>query len=686
DNFQGSEKLDYNQYWATIAAAGVYNVSFTTTGNTAATMYNFSGMGFVYTVDQYNAATGAETPTNEIGVPYNKLNTKSGNKGTIQLELTASGNISRSTQFFGICAESDCSVTINLERTGDAEEPPEIETTYVEAPQNLEKYTAQSGTLTLMTIDGSLAYVLGDDGYYHVGSKTGPVLLVNLTKTLSRVGECSIIDLGTSGGGNPYWATGYIFPIYEGNTLTARYDYSEFLKAYADKVNSDGVYPVDEAVFTFLQRLAAKGQMKETQSAGEYALLLPCQYYMPADGMDATGAGSQTDPFILIGTTNKIDLSGISDNAYAQFTATTAGIYTFAVSGCTIAVDGNKSGFNIDNALHICLAENERVTFTVEGTGNASITVGNATAALIEPFFGDDSGEDGVEPSKGLTESNAIQLTSNGYSAFVVDKEINPDGVWVYVQPLVLGSIDYSFAIKSPLAQIVYNGKVYQYGDTLELTCTSGTKYAFLLTAKDGSNNVVNGIYALEWTVVEKQISGSGEMKLGNNSVTLSASESNDGVEYTFTSEEGGQFIITTDSEDAFIFDGDSIDYVYGTDSYQFTLEAGETFTFYCAGPYNTAVSYNVIIEPYTATGDAAFDDNGGTKHIVVHESDFDGIEFMFVSTNGGTYTISVANNANAIIMTDAESNGKGGMATVINTAAGTCSYEFTLEAGGYIT
>ena len=43
--------------------------------------------------------------------------------------------------------------------------------------------------------------------------------------------------------------------------MVAVYDYSEFLKAYAAKTNSDGVYPVDEDLYNFLQLLAAKGQM-----------------------------------------------------------------------------------------------------------------------------------------------------------------------------------------------------------------------------------------------------------------------------------------------------------------------------------------------------------------------------------------------------------------------------------------
>lgn len=657
-----NEKVNYNQIWGTKAAAGLYNVSFTTASNTEVTMYNFQN---TFSFD-------------EDGIPVYKNKQISGKKGTIPLELTVSGYRSRETQNFGIYAATDCTVTVKVERIGDAEEPPEIPTTKAEAPQNLDKYGAQSGTLTLMTIDGSLAFVPGNDGYYHVGSETGPQLLVNLTKTLARVGELSIMDLADPEKNEDLFATGHVFSKYENGKLVAVYDYSEFLKAYAAKTNSDGVYPVDEDLYDFLQLLAAKGQM--LTHAGEYTWLVPCQYYMPTDGIISTGAGTQEDPFILLGATNKFDLSTVSGTAYAQFTATTSGVYTFSASNCTVSVNGTKTGFyNEDSLLHVCLGENEKVAFSIEGEGNASVTVGNATSNSVEALFGSET------EAEGMTEDSAIQLISTGYTAYTVNNSVN-DGVWVYVQPMINGNIDYTFEVKgSPYAQFVYNGTTYKSGDKFSLTCFGGRKYAFFLTAKNGGN-IIDGVYALDWQVTEQEPSEpGGEMQLGTNYVNLSASDSSIGVEYTFTSDEGGTFVMTTDSDDAYIFDGVATDYVNGKGSYKFTLEAGGTFTFYCAGPFDLAVSYNVIIEPFEISGDEAFTDNGGTKHIVLDSSNCgNGIIFTFLSTTGGTYTISVPAGSVAMVNIDIESDRD--KRSVINTSANLYSSEFTLQAGEYIT
>lgn len=156
-------------------------------------------------------------------------------------------------------------------------------------------------------------------------------------------------------------------------------------------------------------------------------------------------------------------------------------------------------------------------------------------------------------------------------------------------------------------------------------------------------------------------------------------------MEYLFTSDEGGTFVITTDSDDAYIFDGIATEYVNGKGSYKFTLEAGGTFTFYCAGPFDLAVSYNVIIEPFEISGDEAFTDNGGTKHIVLDSSNCgNGIIFTFLSTTGGTYTISVPAGSVAMVNIDIESDRD--KRSVINTSANLYSSEFTLQAGEYIT
>ena len=659
-----SAQVYYNQLWGTKAAAGVYTVTVTSSSNTAVNLYSFNGSGYIVTDDN--------------GIPTNKIQSPAASKTvSITLELTVYGNQSRATQYFGLYAASDCNVTITVSRDGDAEEPPEVSVTKIPVPANITKYSEQNGNLTLMTTNGTIKAVKGDDGYYHVGTKTGPQLLVTLTKALPRVGELSIKDLGDSGK-NDLSATAYVFSEYnENNILTASYDYTDLVNAYIGNVNSDGVYPVNDGLYDFLQLFAAAGQM---QAQGEYSWLAPCQYYAPAEGMDVTGAGTEADPYILLTTTNKLVLNG--SEAYAKFTAIESGVYTFKTGGCTLSVNGTTDKFYDDDMLvHVILAENESVVFTTEGTGNTTVTVENVTAnqySIIEAVFGD------ATDAKGMSASSAIQLNKTGYNVYKVDKNVN-DGVWVCVKPMIAGnSIDYTFKIKgSSIAQIEYDGEIYKQGEVLNLTCQVGTTYYFKLTAKNGEE-VVDGVYAIEWETPKTESSGGGAMNLGKNEVYISASDAFNGIECTFTSEEGGSYIIKADSEDAYIFGSNDNSFeINGTEPYQFTLEAGGTLTFYCAGPIDTAVGYNVIIQTNEITGDPAFNDEGGVKHVTLTEDN--GVDFIFMSTTGGTYTISVPTNAEAIINNNSASQGAMAPA-VINTAASKYSYEFTLEAGGYIS
>ena len=477
---QGSEYADFNQYWNTIAAAGVYKIAFTS--STPVTMYNFYSNGGYVSAD-------------DNGIPY-PIESVDGTTGFITLELTAYGYYSRASKYFGIYSESDCTVTVSVERTGDAEEPEQVTPTIVQAPADLGQFGEQSGTLTLMSVDGSLKTVLGSDGYYHVGSKTGPVLLLQLNNALPRVSTAAISKLPEqkpTENDKPLGDAALTFSIYEDEKLTGIFNYANVIAAYSAKANADGVYGVDETLYNFLQHYATQGQMTESQSAGEYAWLLPCQFYLPEGGMVANGTGTQQDPYALLTTKNILNLSGTQ--AYAQFTANTSGIYTFAYTGCTVTVSGEKNSFVDGGLLHVCLAANETVTFTVSGSGEATITVTNLTETEGNVIA---EAVDADEESKGMNESNSIRILV-GYNAYVVDSSI-ADGVWVNVTPFSTGTC--TLVVKgSSNVKLEYGGHTYGEGETLTIEATGGQKYSLYLTAKDNDGNVVNGVYAIEWNV-----------------------------------------------------------------------------------------------------------------------------------------------------------------------------------------
>ncbi|MDE7453784.1 MAG: Ig-like domain-containing protein [Clostridia bacterium] len=486
---QGSEQVDYNQKWATKAAAGVYEISYTTTS--AVTMYQFNG---------------AYVLADEDGIPlYPTETTESGTTGTITVELTEYGNYARATQYFGLKAEDNCDVTITVKRVGEATEPAPVVTTKVTPPANLTKYANQTGTLTLVPSDGSYEIVKGSDGYYHVNGADGPVLHINLNAPIPRVSELSIIDMGLKYY-NPEGYTGAnSFSEYEDGILKATYDYSDFIKAYVEKeldakgtptgeyvtnlTNDDGVYPVDDALWQYLHLSA--GRAIESAAAGENAWLLPCQYYMPEGGMTAPGDGSEANPYIFGEGLSNLNLSG--DNNKATFTAAENGVYTFESDGCTLALrasDQTNSFEGEGGLLHVLLKSNEKLHFTVSGSGTATVKVTNVTENQVEAVSGDET------DTKGTNESNAIQLSVVGYTVFTVDKNAS-DGVYVYVQPPIFegSTMNYEFEIKSSDGQIVYNNTTYGNGQTLSIAYT-GEKITLLLTAN------ANGVYAIEWRVV----------------------------------------------------------------------------------------------------------------------------------------------------------------------------------------
>lgn len=98
-------------------------------------------------------------------------------------------------------------------------------------------------------------------------------------------------------------------------------------------------------------------------------------------------------------------------------------------------------------------------------------------------------------------------------------------------------------------------------------------------------------------------------LKEGTNSINLTSAEAFDGKEYTFTSENGGTYTISSvDDDDELVlimdescdFDnplvGSDVDGVY-TASHTFSLEAGESITFVMAYLWSDkAYSYNVVI------------------------------------------------------------------------------------------
>lgn len=110
-------------------------------------------------------------------------------------------------------------------------------------PQN---YQFPGGELTYVNVSGSTAdyeIVLGSDGFYHLGSATGPVVYLNLGTNAPYISLAKILE------------TSPIRKIFnDGNGSVRKVDYTQCVTNYADCVDcSTGVYPLTEDLKTVLQ-------------------------------------------------------------------------------------------------------------------------------------------------------------------------------------------------------------------------------------------------------------------------------------------------------------------------------------------------------------------------------------------------------------------------------------------------
>lgn len=148
----------------------------------------------------------------------------------------------------GICTE-DASVGECVLRV---EYVSERETTESDVPwtdlmpeRELEQYVLGPGTVTDFAVDGAkIELVFSEkDGYYHVGSEDGPVVLVNLNN------NSQYMDALTTVCGNMRLGV-YVYD--EDGKLLSKDSYNELIWAYNEK-SDGGYYPLDDTLLNMLK-------------------------------------------------------------------------------------------------------------------------------------------------------------------------------------------------------------------------------------------------------------------------------------------------------------------------------------------------------------------------------------------------------------------------------------------------
>ncbi len=493
DNQEDTQVLLDN---ATKAAIGMYKISFTVTeGSATVEMCKYSG-------------SRAFMLTDANGIPLdsaiiNKTGDGTSYTDSTSITLNLHSELVNNDNIFGIKADADCKVRITVERTGDSVEPPKVETTVKEVTGTPVKWTddekTAGGQLTLMPLTGSLNIVKDTDGFYRVGSESGPHLLVNLTKQISRIGDQAIVNMPAA---NERGDAVFIKSVYGGeyNFLQAKYDYNNIVKAYAKLVNSDGVYGVNDDLKEFLEFFGGMtyGAADIINDKPELCWLIPCQYYVPSNGLPADGSGTEADPFIALDIKNGVNAAGISDDAYIKFTASASALYKFEVNEGELNFGGVNTVVS-GGLTYVPLKIGESVVCTIAGGKNYSVTVSSdeILAPVYDVQYQETTGGGSVEVdnSKGTTEANAISVLGSGVKAYQLDGSVCENGL--YIKFRVLGNGTYKFDLgESNSARISYDGHVYS-GNELEIQAVTGTTYTLLLTTELNAGAIVDGIYLL---------------------------------------------------------------------------------------------------------------------------------------------------------------------------------------------
>lgn len=284
DPTESSASIANKEQRAVKAATGKYRVKVTCdTAGANAVLYQYSGSSSYIVCDPVTgiptavaAATG-NAPANSAAPDVYT--------GTDYIDLNLSTDMARSETIFGVHADKACTVTLTVERLGDAAEPPVIVTKRIKPTGSQFKWADKTGTLKEVPVDNSVSVVKGKDGFYHIGSESGPILLINLAKTLDRVAECAIKDLplqeiGSEGQTGVIAESVFTFATAydENGFIIEKSNYTDVINTYAKYVNSDGVYGVNDDLYNFLKYFGSSC-IGVNEAPKESWWLLPCQYY-----------------------------------------------------------------------------------------------------------------------------------------------------------------------------------------------------------------------------------------------------------------------------------------------------------------------------------------------------------------------------------------------------------------------
>lgn len=282
-------------------------------------------------------------------------------------------------------------VKVRFARIADApKDAQRINETIVPEQLKLEKAPNGAAGTLLREVDYSTKYYYDEkDGYYH--TESGNIIYTSITKTGSRLfPDASLATIAAYGGSYIlHYATtvegDYVFKDYswfltnhgglgymDDNRNFVLNEGDPTLPCYQNYVNSDGLYPVNQELFEFLNLYVAAYPIVD-MVGDSTAWLSNCYEYVNAVPGSEDFPHDVTETFEV--TTKR------SGYTYYKLTPATAGTYTISVSGESnsyVNVNGSAHNGEFSETIEIgeegviiyvgSLAYNQAVTFTITVT------------------------------------------------------------------------------------------------------------------------------------------------------------------------------------------------------------------------------------------------------------------------------------------------------------------------------
>ena len=238
--------------------------------------------------------------------------------------------------------------------------------------------------------DNYVTPVLGDDGYYHVGSKNGPLISISINSTLAPWIQLHMSENTTTEDGNSYSNTLYYLTYWkyasgEGNSFNVKIKGTDITDTVLTYWSIQGymeapsyLIPVNEELKEWAELFVAAQQEAQGREANDKEWLEFCYYYSHYDGNTVTEhddycrattdvtrglrmencyfAYEKNDPELANSETYnaatgrnvaKINYGlALSNGSYYKFTAKQTGVYQFRsyLTGCSFAKPASVSG------------------------------------------------------------------------------------------------------------------------------------------------------------------------------------------------------------------------------------------------------------------------------------------------------------------------------------------------------